>query len=152
MTTLRSAVHAVALADTTPSVGFVALVADGAAGILGGDSSAKPPATNALWAYLGFQAEAASLSPNAVDGGFRWWLYDLEQFGYTRINAAAGRLLRLYPEATGHLYRDTTTLEEIWWQGAGIVGPEIQAEEYGQMLRWVDFPFRKTHLGHALAV
>jgi hypothetical protein len=152
MTSLQGAIHAVALADTTPSVGFVALVADGAVGILGGDSSEPPPATNALWAVLTLQGDAPSLSPNTVDGVFRWWLYDDKQWGYTRLNAAAGRLLRLYPEATGHLYRDPVTLEEIWWQGAGLLGPPTVADEYPDtLLRWVDFPCRKTHLGHLLA-
>lgn len=149
MTSLQSAIHAVALADTTPSTGLVALVADGTAGILGEGS--KPPAANALWMRLMMQGEAASLVPNAVDGSFRYWIYDDEIWGYTRINAAAGRLLRLYPEARGHLFRDTVTLEEIYQQGAGIVGPQIEAQEYTQLARWVDFPYRKVHAGHMLA-
>lgn len=147
MTSLQGAIHAVALADTTASVGFVALVTDGTAGILGGDSSAKPGTASGLWAVLTLLGEAASLAPNAVDGSFRWWLYDDEQWGYTRLNRAAGRLLRLYPERTAFLFRDTVTLETIWWQGPGVLGPQVQAEEYGQLLRWVDFPYRKTHPG-----
>lgn len=150
--TLTSAVYAVAAADSTPSVGLLALLGAGTASVglpclLGGDSSAEPPAPAAPWAYLGFAGDVASLSINTVDGAFRWWLYDDKQWGYTRLNAVAGRLLRLYPEATGHLYRDATTLEEIWWQGAGLVGPETAAQEYGQLLRWVDFPYRKIHAG-----
>jgi hypothetical protein len=146
VTTLRGAVYAVAAADTGAG-GFVPMLADGASGLLGSDTSASPPAANALWAYLGFETEAESFAPNAVDGAFRYWLYDYAHMEYTRIDAAAGRLLRLYPDQTGALFRDTTTREVIWWQGPGIVGPPTHAPEYNQLLRTVTFPFRKWHTG-----
>ena len=146
MTTLRGAVYAVAAADTGAG-GFVPMLTDGASGLLGSDTSANPPATNALWAYLGFETEVESLAPNAQDGAFRYWLYDYPHLEYTRIDAALGRLLRLYPERTGALYRDSTTGELIWWQGAGIVGPPTHAPEYDQVMRYVTFPYRKTHPG-----
>jgi hypothetical protein len=152
MTTLQGSIYAVAAADAT----LLALLGAGTASVglpclLGSDTTTKPPAPAAPWAMLTLQGDVPSLALNAVDGGFRWWLYDLEQFGYTRLNAVAGRLLGLYVETTGFLYRDTTTLEKIWWQGPGTVGPQLAAEEYGQLLRWVDVPYRKTHRGITLA-
>lgn len=142
MTSLRDGIYAVAAADTA----LLALLTEGAGGLRGSTTSAPPPATG-LWAILDFEVEAASLSPNTVDGAFRWWLYDDEQRGYGRIDQVAGRLLGLYLARTGHLYLDTGTGEDIWWQGAGLLGPPLQAEEYGQRLRWVTFPYRKTHPG-----
>jgi hypothetical protein len=144
MTALRDAVYAVAAADST----LLALLGAGSAGLLGSTTTAAPPGATAPWAYLGFDSEAESLAPNAVDGSFRWWVYDDEHQGYGRIDAIAGRLLMLYREQTAALYRDATTQECIYWQAGGTVGPDTIAREYdGLLLRWVVFPYRKSHAG-----
>lgn len=146
MTSLADAIHAVAAADTGAG-NFVAQMANGASGILGNDAGAQPPAALAPWAILVLDTDAESFAPNAVDAAFEWWIYDYEHMGYGRINTAAGRLLRLYPEQTGGLYRDTVTGELIWWQGMGSVGRESAAPEYRQLVRVVRWPCRKTHRG-----
>ena len=146
MTSLADAIHAVAAADTGAG-GFVTLMASGAAGVLGTDAGAQPPAALAPWAILVLETDAESAAPNAVDTEFAWWIYDYEHMGYGRINTAAGRLLRLYPEQTGGLYADTVTGELIWWQGMGAVGGEQAAPEYRQLARVVRWPCRKTHRG-----
>lgn len=148
---LRDAIYGIAAADSSLlDAGSLASLLGGglSAGLLGSTTSVAPPASAAPWAYLGLDTEAESLAPNCVEGAFRWWLYDDEHQGYGRIDQIAGRLLGLYAERTGALFRDTVTGEFIYWQQAGVLGPDTIAREYdGLLLRWVVFPFRKTHAG-----
>jgi hypothetical protein len=148
---LRDAVYARAAADSDAGDpgSLAALLAGGLAfGLLGSTTGPPPPARDAPWAYLSFDVGAQAFVPNAVDGLLRWWCYDDEHQGYGRLDAICGRLLRLYPEQTGALFADDLTGELIYWLGMGFLGPDTLAREYdGMLLRWVNVPFRKTHLG-----
>jgi hypothetical protein len=148
---LRDAVYARAAADSNSGDpgSLQSLLAGGiAAGLLGSTTTPPPPARDAPWCYLGLDTGAPAYVPNAVDGLIRGWVYDDEHQGYGRIDAICGRLLRLYPEATGTLFHDDLTGELIYYLGLGYCGPDTIAREYdGMLLRWVSIPYRATHLG-----
>ncbi len=143
MTSLRAQVYATAAADST----LLALLGAGAASLLGADGAGIPDRPTAPWAYLEFDVEVDSLAINVVDGLFRWRAYDDPQGGFTRLRSVLGRLLRLYPADPDGVIRDTTTGEVIVWQGKGLLGPEYVDVPLGLNQQWVQFPYRKGHIG-----
>lgn len=138
------------------------LVADGAAGLLGGDESAPTPAANAPWGYLGRGLDTpVNLSPSplvngttALDSELEWWLYDaLAERGYTQLRLLAVAITRAYaaarraPRPAGQrcLWSDPDTGERVYWLGAGTRW-ESADEHLGNLIR-VRFPFRYTYAG-----
>jgi hypothetical protein len=143
MTSLRAQVYATAAADST----LLSLLGAGAASLLGADGAGIPERPPAPWAYLEFDLEVDSLAPNVVDGLFRWRAYDDPQGGSTRLASILGRFLRLYPADPDGVLQDTTTGEIIVWQGKGVKGPEYIDVPQGLNQQWVQFPYRKGHVG-----
>ena len=148
MTSLRDAVYAVAAADTG-SGGVVPSLPSGLAGLLGGPTSAPPPAPTTPYLYLQFDAEVpwAPLGP-AYEGLFRWRGYDVERAGYVRLRAL---LLRLrtrygpYEQMGGSYFLDTATGEDVYWLRFLGLSNETVDETRGLLQLWGDFAYRKVY-------
>ena len=151
MSTISSQIYGVAAADST----LLGLLADGAAGLRGGDASLPPPAANAPWAYLALGPQvprfplatgaAFNLQPSGtLTGSFQWWVYDSHpRAGYVRIRAIIQRLRVLYgaDRWNATVWLDADTGEDVYGLQYAGTNTETADPASGELLIVANWQF-----------
>lgn len=152
MTTVRQQIFDVA-ANYAP---FMALVPDGAAALFGSDTAPDPPPAlkTAPWFYLELLSQTGSFSgdPNYLEGGFRWWGYDLPHAGWVRLRKAMGKLVtapgyRASAADAAAPYVDSDTGEVVLTQRPIGFGVETEDQERGLNLLTFTWQLRMRFRG-----